>query len=63
MTTTEKLTEKEIAAFKGLDESYVEREKRLAASAPKCHFRPMSFMECERAAGWVCSVCGHVKDK
>lgn len=57
-----KLTEKEIAAFDGLNQSYIDMEKRLNEDAPKCHFRPMYLDECDGVSWWECSVCGHTKD-
>lgn len=60
------LTDEEIAAFDGLEESYREMERELIKVAPICHFRPMNY-ESEvdgyySEQWWECSVCGHTKD-
>lgn len=62
----DELTEKEIAAFNGLNESYIEMDKQRMANAPKCHFRKMMPVDdCSEMTGhtfyWECSVCGHIK--
>lgn len=62
MSEEVKLTDEEIAAFKGLDDSYVEMERRISEVAPTCHFRKMFLDECEGESWWECSVCGHTKD-
>lgn len=60
------LTQKEIEAFEGLEESYREMEKNINQAAPKCHFRPMTLEHGDGPeyvdAWWECSVCGHTKD-
>lgn len=55
----------EVAAFRGLNDSYVWMEVRLMKLAPKCHFTPMSL---ESGDGedcinqwWECQHCGHKK--
>lgn len=55
------LSEAEKAAFKGLNDSYVEMTKELEKSAPKCHFMPMFLDHCDFEYWWECSVCGHTK--
>lgn len=53
-------------AFDGLNESYVEEDKRLEKIVPKCHMRPMQLIQQNYTDGiflwWECSYCGHTKD-
>jgi hypothetical protein len=58
--------DKAILAFEGLNESYIEMEKQNNSIAPKCHFKPMEFMNGDgddySNTWWECSTCGHAKD-
>ena len=60
------LTQEEIEAFNGLNESYIEMSESHAEIAPRCHFKPMAF---DRGDGesynntwWECETCGHTKN-
>ncbi|MCX9104037.1 hypothetical protein [Aeromonas veronii] len=52
-------------AWNGLNESYEEMERQIAAKAPRCHFLPMGLEhgdgEDYHSQWWECSVCGHTK--
>lgn len=58
MTT---LTDSEIAAFDGLEESYRIMEAEIIKHAPRCHFSPMMDEGDDYENWWECSVCGHTK--
>lgn len=63
----DELTTEQIAAFEGLNASYIEMEKNLEAIAPRCHMKPMFFdhgdaTDYYNKGHWECSVCGHTKE-
>lgn len=59
------LSQAEIEAFDGLNQSYIEMEEQQDKVAPRCHFRPMSLEsgdgENSVNTWWECSICGHTK--
>ena len=55
------LSKQEIEAFDGLNDGYIEMERKLNKIAPTCHFRKMFFDECEGDRWREGSVCGHTK--
>ncbi len=60
------LTQQEIEAFAGLNQSYIDMVEEQDKIAPRCHFRPMSLEsgdgENSVNTWWECSICGHTKD-
>lgn len=62
----QELTKEQIAAFDGLNQSYIDMESKLEAQAPRCHMKPMFLDEADSSdyyteKWWECSVCGHTK--
>ena len=57
----QELTQKEIEAFEGLNESYIEMDRQLQEIAPTCHLTKMFFDECDVESWWECKHCGHTK--
>lgn len=58
------LSEEEVRAFEGLDQSCKDMEQELNKRAPRCHMRPMFLDGGEGPyddAWWECSHCGHTK--
>lgn len=59
-------SQEELNAFIGLNDSYIEMDRKNAERAPKCHFTPMSLHQGdgENYANqwWECHHCGHTKD-
>ncbi len=51
----------------GMEQVYVNEVARLAAIAPRCHFRPMILDSADASDyrteyWWECAVCGHTKE-
>lgn len=59
------LSQAEIEAFEGLNQSYIEMVEEQNKVAPRCHFRPMFLAsgdgENSVNTWWECSACGHTK--
>lgn len=59
------LSQAEIEAFNGLNQSYIDMEEEQNKIAPRCHFRPMRIEsgdgEYSVDSWWACAVCGHTK--
>lgn len=59
------LTQKEIEAFEGLDQSYKDMMNEVDKIAPRCHMRPMFLDGGDGPHGeaWFeCAHCGHTQD-
>lgn len=60
------LSQAEIEAFEGINQSYIEMVEEQNKIAPRCHFRPMFLAsgdgENSVNTWWECSACGHTKD-
>lgn len=58
-----KLTQEEFNAFAGLDAGYEEMDKKLQEAAPRCHCKPMDYVQGdETVVWWECLTCGHTKE-
>lgn len=60
------LTEKDIEAFAGGNQSYIDMNDRMTKKAPACHMRKMMYVsEYSELHGaleyWECSHCGHTR--